>query len=65
MDGVADEYGYSPYPLEYTVDGKDSYTTEADGSFKLKCGQKAAFKGIPIGATVKVTETKLLMESHG
>ena len=57
LDGVADEYGYSPYPLEYTVDGKDSYTTEADGSFKLKCGQKAAFKGIPIGATVKVTET--------
>ena len=58
LDGEADEYGYSPYPLEYTVDGKDSYTTEADGSFKLKCGQKAAFKGIPIGATVKVTETK-------
>lgn len=58
LDGVADEYGYSPYPLEYTVDGKDSYTTEADGSFKLKCDQKAAFKGIPIGATVKVTETK-------
>ena len=57
LDGAADEYGYSPYPLEYTVDGKDSYTTEADGSFKLKCGQKAAFKGIPIGATVKVTET--------
>lgn len=58
LDGEADEYGYSAYPLEYTVDGKDSYTTEADGSFKLKCGQKAAFKGIPIGATVKVTETK-------
>lgn len=58
LDGEADEYGYSAYPLEYTVDGKDSYTTEADGSFKLKCDQIAAFKGIPIGATVKVTETK-------
>ena len=57
LDGEAGEYGYLTYPLEYTVDGKDSYTTEADGSFKLKCGQKAAFKGIPIGATVKVTET--------
>ena len=57
LDGEADEYGYSTYPLEYTVDGKDFYTTEVDGSFKLKCGQKAAFKGIPIGATVKVTET--------
>ena len=57
LDGVADEYGYSPYPLEYTVDGKDSYTTEADGSFKLKCDQTAAFEGIPTGATVKVTET--------
>ena len=58
LDGEADEYGYSPYPLEYTVDGKDFYTTEADGSFKLKYGQKAAFEGIPTGAKVKVTETK-------
>lgn len=58
LDGAADEYGYSTYPLEYTVDGKDFYTTEADGSFKLKYGQKAAFEGIPTGARVKVTETK-------
>lgn len=58
LDGAAEKDEYSTYALEYTVDGKDSYTTEADGSFKLKCGQKAAFKGIPIGATVKVTETK-------
>ena len=57
LDGEANEYGYSTYPLEYTVDGKDSYTTDANGNFNLKCGQTAAFAGIPKGATVKVTET--------
>ena len=56
LDGEADEYEYSPYALEYTVDGNESYT-DADGNFNLKCGQTAAFAGIPIGATVKVTET--------
>ena len=57
LDGPADTYGYSPYALKYTVDGKVSYT-DADGNFKLKCDQTAAFEGIPTGATVKVTETK-------
>ena len=57
LDGEADEYEYSTYPLKYTVDGKDSYTTDANGNFNLKCGQTAAFEGIPTGAKVKVTET--------
>lgn len=57
LDGEADEYGYSAYPLEYTVDGND-YVTDANGNFTLKSGQTAAFKGIPTGAKVKVTETK-------
>ena len=57
LDGAAKKDEYSTYALKYTVDGNEFYT-DADGSFKLKCGQKAAFKGIPIGATVKVTETK-------
>lgn len=57
LDGEADEYGYSAYPLEYTVDGND-YVTDANGNFTLKSGQTAAFEGIPIGAKVKVTETK-------
>lgn len=57
LDGEADEYGYSAYPLEYTVDGND-YVTDANGIFTLKSGQTAAFEGIPTGAKVKVTETK-------
>lgn len=57
LDGEADEYGYSAYPLEYTVDGND-YVTGANGNFTLKSGQTAAFEGIPTGAKVKVTETK-------
>lgn len=57
LDGADGNYGYSPYALKYTVDGKVSYT-DADGNFKLKCDQIAAFEGIPTGATVKVTETK-------
>lgn len=57
LDGEADEYGYSAYPLEYAVDGND-YVTDANGNFTLKSGQTAAFEGIPTGAKVKVTETK-------
>lgn len=57
LDGEADEYGYSAYPLEYTVDGND-YVTDVNGNFTLKSGQTAAFEGIPTGAKVKVTETK-------
>ena len=57
LDGEADEYGYSKYPLEYTVDGI-KYKTNASGEFTLQSGKIAAFEGIPIGAKVKVTETK-------
>ena len=57
LDGAADTYGYSTYALKYIVDGQEFYT-DAYGSFNLKCGQTAAFEGIPTGATVKVTETK-------
>lgn len=58
LDGEADEYGYSKYPLKYTVDGNEYLTTDANGNFTLKSGQTAAFEGIPTGAKVKVTETK-------
>ena len=60
LDGADGNYGYSTYALKYTVDGQGTYTTEADGSFKLKCDQTAAFEGIPAGAKVKVTETKTI-----
>lgn len=56
LDGAAKKDEYSTYALKYTVDGNEFYT-DADGNFKLKCDQTAAFKGIPTGATVKVTET--------
>lgn len=57
LDGADVKYGYSTYPLTYTVDGKEYLTTDADGNFTLKSGEKAVFAGIPTGATVKVTET--------
>lgn len=57
LDGAAKKDEYSTYALKYTVDGNEFYT-DADGNFKLKCDQIAAFEGIPTGATVKVTETK-------
>lgn len=57
LDGEADEYEYSTYALEYTVNGK-KYKTDANGNFTLKSGQTATFAGIPTGAKVKVTETK-------
>lgn len=57
LDGAAKKDEYSTYALKYTVDGNEFYT-DADGNFKLKCDQTAAFEGIPTGATVKVTETK-------
>lgn len=56
LDGAAKKDEYSTYALKYTVDGNEFYT-DADGNFKLKCDQIAAFEGIPTGATVKVTET--------
>lgn len=56
LDGAAKKDEYSTYALKYTVDGNKFYT-DADGNFKLKCDQTAAFEGIPTGATVKVTET--------
>ena len=57
LDGAAKKDEYSTYALKYTVDGNEFYT-DADGNFKLKCDQTAAFEGIPTGAKVKVTETK-------
>lgn len=56
------EGGYKRYPLQYTVDSDDSnvYTLTSDGKLaddaKLKAGRTLHFKGLPIGAKVKVTE---------
>lgn len=56
------EGGYKRYPLQYTVDNDDSnvYTLTSDGKLadgaKLKADRTLHFKGLPIGAKVKVTE---------
>lgn len=52
---------YAKYPLQYTVDnGSTVYTLTANGRLadgaKLKAGRTLHFKGLPIGAKVKVTE---------
>lgn len=57
LDGT----NYSHYALEYTVDDDPTvYTLTSGGKLadgaKLKAGRTLHFKGIPIGAKVKVTE---------
>ena len=52
---------YARYPLQYTVDNDSTvYTLTSGGRFangaKLKAGRTLHFKGLPIGAKVKVTE---------
>lgn len=46
---------YDSYKLEYT--GSQNYgTTDENGHFTLKAGEKITFAGIPAGATYKVVE---------
>lgn len=57
LDGT----NYARYPLQYTVgNGSTVYTLTANGRLadgaKLKAGRTLHFKGLPIGAKVKVTE---------
>lgn len=52
---------YASYPLKYTVDNDSTvYTLTSGGRLangaKLKAGRTLHFKGLPIGANVKVTE---------
>ena len=52
---------YARYPLQYTVDNDSTvYTLTSGGRLangaKLKAGRTLHFKGLPIGAKVKVTE---------
>lgn len=58
IDGNGANYGYSPYPLEYTVSGDTStYTTDRNGKFSIKAGKTIMFKGIPVNAKYKIVET--------
>ena len=57
LDGT----NYARYPLQYTVDnGSTVYTLTSGGKLangaKLKAGRTLHFKGLPIGAEVKVAE---------
>lgn len=45
---------YDSYKLEYT--GTQNGTTDENGHFTLKAGEKIIFAGIPAGATYKVVE---------
>lgn len=52
---------YASYPLKYTVDNDSTVYTLTSGGMladgaKLKAGRTLHFKGLPIGAKVKVTE---------
>lgn len=46
---------YDSYKLEYT-DSQNNGTTDENGHFTLKAGEKITFAGIPAGATYKVVE---------
>ena len=45
---------YDSYKLEYT--GTQNGTTDENGHFTLKAGEKITFVGIPAGATYQITE---------
>lgn len=60
LDGEGSAYTYAPYELEYIyVDSqKNGGTTDEAGKLTLSSGETVKFPGIPVGAKVKVTETK-------
>lgn len=60
LDGDDGPAAYAPYELEYTYVGsqKNGGTTDKDGKLTLSSGEIVKFAGIPVGAKVKVTETK-------
>lgn len=49
---------YDSYKLEYTIGSQNNGTTDENGHFTLKAGEKITFAGIPAGATYKVVEDK-------
>lgn len=60
LDGDGANYTYSPYPLEYTINGDTStlYTTDKNGKFSIKAGKTVTFKGIPVNAKYKIVEAE-------
>lgn len=55
LDASGTTYSYKSYPIEYSVDGEDFRTT-ANGEFSIGAGKTAVLKGIPKGATYRLSE---------
>lgn len=67
FDGDDSTYDYKTYPLEYQLKEKDAsgysntaYRTPLDGSFTIKKGESIKLLNIPVGATYKITEKRVI-----
>ena len=65
FDGDDSTYDYKTYPLEYQLKEKGDYSSTAyrtplDGSFTIKKGESIKLLNIPVGATYKITEKRVI-----
>lgn len=67
FDGKGSTYDYKTYPLEYRLKEKGAsdysitaYRTPLDGSFTIKKGESIKLLNIPVGATYKITEKRVI-----
>lgn len=67
FDGDDSTYDYKTYPLEYQLKKKGArdysstaYRTPLDGSFTIKKGESIKLLNIPVGATYKITEKRVI-----
>lgn len=67
FDGKGSTYDYKTYPLEYQLKEKGAsdysstaYRTPLDGSFTIKKGESIKLLNIPVGATYKITEKRVI-----
>lgn len=67
FDGNGSTYDYKTYPLEYKLKekGASDYSntvcrTSKDGSFTIKKGESIKLLNIPVGATYKITEKRVI-----
>lgn len=67
FDGSGSTYDYKTYPLEYQLKEKGAsdysstaYRTPLDGSFTIKKGESIKLLNIPVGATYKITEKRVI-----
>lgn len=67
FDGKGSTYDYKTYPLEYQLKengasdySSTAYRTPLDGSFTIKKGESIKLLNIPVGATYKITEKRVI-----